>query len=54
VWYRAAESGNLEVLATLWLLGKESELKTDEMLLAQDNEGNTAWQVVTKNAISKY
>jgi ankyrin repeat protein len=32
-------------LETLWIWAKEAELNPHELLLAQNEEGNTAWQV---------
>ena len=48
VLHRAAESGNLEALETLWCWANETKLKPNELLLAQNKEGNTAWQVAAQ------
>jgi len=41
-WFRAAEIGSLQALGLIWRLAKEGELTTDELLLAQNEERNTA------------
>ena len=49
VWQRAAEFGSLEALETLWRLAKEAEHNPDELLLAQNGEGVTAFQLAAWN-----
>jgi len=48
VFHRAAESGNLEALETLWCWANEAELNPNELLLDQNKEGNTTWQVAAQ------
>ena len=47
-WHRAAETGSLDELEILWSCAKETELNTDELLLAQNEERNTAWEVAAQ------
>ena len=42
-WHQAAEQGSLQALETLWIWTKEVELNTDELLLAQNLNGYTAF-----------
>jgi hypothetical protein len=44
-----AVGGTLEALEKLWRRAKEAEIKTDELLLAQNGDGYTAFQMATEN-----
>ena len=48
-WHRAAYFGSLEILQTLWNLAKEVELDTHELLLSQNGDGCTAFQLAALN-----
>ena len=50
-WHRAVRYGSLEALETLWILAKELELNTHELLLSQSVDGKTAFQLVAKNNV---
>jgi len=47
-WHQAAERGSLEALETLWRWAKEVELNPDELLLAQNEERETALHLAAK------
>ena len=44
-WHRAALGGSLEALVTLWNWARDVELNTDEFLLPETGDGNTAFQL---------
>ena len=52
IWHQAAEESSLQALATLWCWAKEQGLNTDELLLARNNSGLTARQLITQNHLN--
>jgi ankyrin repeat protein len=47
-WHLASLEGNIEALEALWVWAKKVELKADELLLAQNGDGFTAFQMAAK------
>jgi hypothetical protein len=48
-WHQAAQYGILRALETLWSWSKAAEINTNELLLAQNGEGFTAFQLGVEN-----
>jgi hypothetical protein len=44
-WHRAAEGGSLEALELLWIWAKEVEVNQVELLLAESEDGKTAFSL---------
>jgi hypothetical protein len=48
-WHRAAQYGNLGALETLWSWSEGAEINRNELLLAQNGEGFSAFQLAVEN-----
>jgi ankyrin repeat protein len=50
-WHSAAEVGDMEMLEKLWKYANEEKLNLkNDLLLAEDSDGHTAWLLATKSA----
>ena len=50
-WHRAIDKRNFEELGTIWSWDKEAEINPEELLLAKNNRGITAWNMAAGKII---